>query len=134
LIYVFFLIDGPFLFLDAVNQSYDMVPPDQFLNPTFFAQTSKFWDVMISLMGKTMVIATQMASPAILAILMTDCFLGIANRLAPQVQVTFLGLPLKSLLALVVICIGWKVFVQQMVFNTYSWLHEINQMLPMFKG
>jgi type III secretion protein SpaR/YscT/HrcT len=134
LIYVFFLIDGPFLFLDAINQSYDMVPPDQFLNPTFFAHTSKFWNVMITLMGKMMVIATQMASPAILAILMTDCFLGIANRLAPQVQVTFLGLPLKSLLALVVICIGWKVFVQQMVFNTYSWLHEINQMLPMFKG
>jgi type III secretion protein SpaR/YscT/HrcT len=133
LIYVFFLMDGPFIFLDAVQLSYEIVPPDKFLNPAFFNSSSSFFQVGIDLLNKTMKVAAQMASPAILAILMTDVFLGIANRLAPQVQVSFLGLPLKSLLALTVLCIGWKVFVDQMVFSTYSWLNQIKDMLLMFK-
>lgn len=36
LIFLFFIIDGPFIFLNALITSYDMVPPDQFLNPHFF--------------------------------------------------------------------------------------------------
>lgn len=133
LIYVFFLIDGPFLFIDAINISYDMVPPDKMLNPAFFAETSPFRQQMLTVLSTTMRVSAQFAAPALLAILMTDVFLGIANRLAPQVQVTFLGLPLKSLLGLTVICIGWNVFVKQMVLESYSWLKVIENMLVLFK-
>jgi type III secretory pathway component EscT len=133
LIYLFFMIDGPFLFIDAIMTSYDVVPPDQFINPYFFERTSQFWDLLIKLLNTAMKIAVQLASPALIAILMTDVFLGIANRLATQVQITFLGLPLKSLLALTVLFIGWRVFTQQMVVETYSWLSTIENVILMFK-
>jgi type III secretion protein SpaR/YscT/HrcT len=133
LIYVFFMIDGPFLFLDAIMKSYEIVPPDGFINPYFFSKTSSFWSSAVQLLTKVTRIAAQLAAPGLIIILMTDVFLGIANRLAPQVQVTFLGLPLKSLLALAVITLGWKAFVDQMIFESRSWLSYINDLILMFK-
>ncbi|NGX42758.1 MAG: Flagellar biosynthetic protein FliR [Chlamydiae bacterium] len=133
LIYLFFLMDGPFLFIEAIMTSYEVVPPDQFINPYFFERTSAFWDVAIKLLNTSMKLAIQLASPALIAILMTDVFLGIANRLAPQVQITFLGLPLKSLLGLTVIFLGWQVFTAQIVKESYSWLYKIQEVILMFK-
>jgi type III secretion protein T len=133
LIYLFFIIDGPFLFIDAIIQSYDVIPPDKLLSSSFFEKNTNFWKVQMQLMQTTTRIATQLAAPALIAILMTDVFLGIANRLATQVQITFLGMPLKSLLALTVLCIGWKVFTDQMVTESYSWLNTINNMILNFK-
>ncbi len=133
LIYVFFLIDGPFVVLDAIMKSYEIVPPDAFINPAFFAKNSSFWESAIQLLAKTTRIFTQLAAPALIIILMTDVFLGIANRLAPQVQITFLGMPLKSLLALTVIVLGWKAYVEQTVVETNSWLSYINEVILMLK-
>lgn len=134
LIVIFFLIDGPFLFINAIVDSYEIVPPDKFINPYFFERTSAFWEMAIQLLNKTMKIAARLASPALIAILMTDVFLGIANRLAPQVQVTFLGLPLKSLLGLTVICLGWKVLTSQMSVESFTWLHYVEEVILMFKS
>lgn len=131
LIYVFFLINGPFLVLDAVSLSYEMVPPDQFLNRNLFNPETPLFQLMSSILNRTMVIATQLAAPALIAILMTDVFLGIANRLAPQVQITFLGMPLKSLLGLTVIFVGWQLLVNQMMTESYSWIRLLNDMVQM---
>lgn len=132
LIFLFYFIDGPFIFLNAIITSYEIIPPDQFLSPHFFDRTTEFWESMIKLFNKVMVLSMQLASPALLAILMTDVFLGIANRLAPQVQITFLGMPLKSLLALAVICFGWKLFSEEMVRQAYNWLDTIANTLSLF--
>ena len=51
-------------------------------------------------MNQIITIAIQLAAPALVAILMAEMFLGIANRLAPQVQIAFLGMSIKSLLGL----------------------------------
>lgn len=131
-IYLFFFIDGPFLFIEGVLNSYDVVPADTFLNPAIFSAGTEFYDMMIKLFQKVMVITIQLASPAILAILMTDVFLGIANRLAPQVQITFLGMPLKSLLALVVVFLGWNLLNEQMVIQSRGWISSANEVIAMF--
>ena len=133
LIYMFFVIDGPFIFLNAVINSYEIIPPDKFFSTDFFLQGSAFWDQQIKILNKVMIMSVQLASPALLAILMTDAFLGIANRLAPQVQITCLGMPLKSLLGLTVVCIGWKLFNEEVIKQTYIWMNSIETMLKMFK-
>lgn len=133
LIFVFFAIDGPFLFIDAILTSYEVVPPDQFINGAFFAKNSNFWQMQTKLLNVMMTITMQLSAPALLAILMTDVFLGIANRLAPQVQITFLGMPLKSLLGLTVVCIGWKLYNKEVIRQCYYWLEQINELLSMLK-
>jgi len=132
LIYLFFLFDGPFLFFEAILESYELVPPDQFINPNFFHKDSESAEIAISLLNTVIKIAVKLASPALITILMTDVFLGIANRLAPQVQITFLGLPLKSLLGLTVICIGWKPLTTQMVHESQLWLKFIEKFMLYF--
>lgn len=122
LVFIFFTIDGPFMVIDAIFQSYDFIAPDQFLQADFFNINTKFYYAVVQVFGKTMRIATQMAAPALIAILMTDFFLGVINRLAPQVQITFLGMPLKSLLALMVVFFGWKLFTGQLAIESISWL------------
>jgi type III secretion protein T len=133
LIYIFFILNGPFLFIDAIVTSYEVIPPDQYINSRFFESGASFWQLQIELLNKVMKLSIQLASPALIAILMTDTFLGIANRLAPQVQITFLGMPLKSLLGLAVICVGWKLLTTQMARESYSWLNTIVEVLGMFK-
>lgn len=133
LIYLFWVLDGPFIFLDALISSYEIIPPDQFINANFFDKNASFWQMQYELLNRIMVISIRLASPALITILMTDVFLGIANRLAPQVQITFLGMPLKSLLALVVICLGWKLFTHELGREVFYWLDHIKQVILMLK-
>lgn len=131
LIFIFFYLDGPFLFLNALVTSYDVIPPDKLINTHFFDKNSTFWTMFMELFNKVMVISIQLSAPALLAILMTDVFLGIANRLAPQVQITFLGMPLKSLLALTVVCFGWRLFSEELIRQCYKWLDAVKDALLM---
>lgn len=133
MIFLFFYIDGPFLFIEGILTSYEVVPPDSFISPYFFNEDSSFWEVEMQILNQIMKIAVRLASPALIAILMTDLFLGIVNRMAPQVQITFLGLPLKSLLGLGILTLGWKAFSKQLVVEGYYWIQQIENLLIMFK-
>lgn len=133
LIFLFYVLDAPFLILDLILTSYDIIPPDKFLSPQFFNQNTEFWKLQISILNKVMVLSIQLATPALLIMLMTDLFLGIANRLAPQVQITFLGMALKSLLGIAIVCIGWNLFVEEMSRNVFHWLGVMGDMLKMMR-
>lgn len=128
LVFIFFTIDGPIMVIDAIFQSYEMIAPDQMIDSSFFNEDSTFFKSIVSLFGKVMRIATQLAAPALIAILMTDFFLGVVNRLAPQVQITFLGMPLKSLLALMMVFFGWKLFTGQLAIESLSWLNYTREL------
>ena len=133
LIFVFFQIDAPFLFINAIMESYDVIPPDQFFSTTFFNQDQPFWKMQFAILGEVMKIGIQLATPALLIMLMTDLFLGIANRLAPQVQITFLGMALKSLLGLLVVTLGWSLLVGQFEKQSLLWINNVLNALKMFK-
>lgn len=129
LILLFFQVDAPFLFIDAISKSYDVIPPDTFLNEKFFSKDTPFWQLMFSILNDVMVVSIQLATPALLIMLMTDLFLGIANRLAPQVQITFLGMALKSLLGLVIVALGWPVLTNLFTKISIDWINRIVQIL-----
>lgn len=134
LIYLFFMIDGPFIVLNIISQSYTILPPDKMLNSALFnSDTSQIVQYTIKILGNVMILSTQLAAPALIMILMTDFFLGIANRLAPQVQITFLGMPLKSLLALTIVFFGWTLFTQEIVNQGYKALNYITFLIQQFQ-
>jgi type III secretory pathway component EscT len=60
-------------------------------------------------------------------------FLGIANRLAPQVQIVFLGMSLKSLLGLGLLWAGWFFILKQMANQSVLWLHDLEKVLQTMK-
>ena len=132
LIYIFFVIGGPWDFLDAISLSFDLMPVDKFIGPDLFSMQGVAAEQFIKMLNQVMIMTTQLATPALLAILMTDSFLGIANRLAPQVQITFLGMPLKSLLGLTIVCLGWRLLVAQMAIQSKFWIHRIVELVYVF--
>jgi type III secretion protein T len=132
LIYLFFMIDGPFIVLDIVSQSYQIIPPDKMLTNAFFADNSYVFAKLIRILGNVVILSTQLAAPALIMILMTDFFLGIANRLAPQVQITFLGMPLKSLLALTIVFFGWQLFNEEIINQGYKSLNAMFTLIKQF--
>jgi len=132
LIWMFYFIDAPFAFFDLITTSYNVIPPNKFIDLSFFQPNTAFWTLQIRFFNKIMVLTMQLATPALLIILMTDVFLGIANRLAPQVQITFLGMPLKSLLALMIICFGFKAYNEEVRKQIFMWLNTIGNMIGMF--
>ena len=129
LIAVFFAVDGPIVFFNTLIQSFQLIPVTDLINPAFFSLKIPLWQLVISLFNHIMSMAIQLAAPCIVGILMAEMFLGIANRLAPQVQIVFLGIPLKSWLGLFCLLISWYFIMQQLAKESLDWINTLNQMM-----
>ena len=129
LIYLFYEVNGPFYFFEVVNESYAVLPPDHFILPLFFTDQNTFWQTMIGLMNNFMTLTIQLAAPSLIIILMTDFFLGIANRLAPQVQIIFLGMGLKSTIPILVLAFGWYLFVDESTKQSLLWVQKTKELV-----
>lgn len=129
LIVIFFQIGGPFYFFNAVAQSYVVLPIDKFMTGNFFHLSLPFWKAIMGLLTHFTIISIQIAAPSMVSILMAEMFLGIANRLAPQVQIVFLGMSLKSLFGLGLLWAAWFFILQQMGKQSLIWVRDIDLFL-----
>ncbi len=132
LIVLFWAVGGPFYVLDTIYYSYDVIPPDQFLLPIFMGEQSLVHEKIIHVLYIFAATSLQLCTPALLSVLMTDTFLGIINRLAPQVQITFLGMGLKSWLAIFMVCLGLFPFADQLAKMIESWLSDFQNLVFYF--
>lgn len=133
LIVVFFQIDGPFIFFDGFLKSYELIPPNAFIQAKFFNLDLPLWKLLVDILHQITAISIQLSAPALLAVLMTEMFLGIANRLAPQVQISFLGMSLKSLIGLLVLCAGWFAILKQAGTSTFNWFDTLGKIINSFE-
>lgn len=129
LIALFFSLNGPFLFFDGLATSYQLIPVDGFIIPAFFSAETPFWKEMFGLFGKMMNLSIQLSAPALIGILLTDMFLGIANRLAPQVQIVFLGMALKSWVGIALLTAAWALIIKVMGKEALSWMKNITHLI-----
>lgn len=129
LITIFYAMDGPFYILQALYESYDIIPYDKLTWPAFLYEQSYIHDKIVKCLQIFLALTLQLCAPPIIAILMTDTFLGVINRLAPQVQITFLGMGLKSWLAILMVCIGLYPFVDQLTKMIVKWLIEFHDLV-----
>lgn len=85
---IFLLMNGHHLFLSAMARTFEVAP----VNGSIAFNSL---DELLSMFSRMVVSGVQMAMPLLTALLMTDLVLGLLARIAPQIQVFFLGLPLK---------------------------------------
>ncbi|MFA5250579.1 MAG: EscT/YscT/HrcT family type III secretion system export apparatus protein [Parachlamydiales bacterium] len=126
LIAVFFAVGGPLLFIDALSSSFSLIPVDKFLSPLFFNLNIPFWKMILGMLTHLLRLALQLGAPSIVALLMAEMFLGIANRMAPQVQIVFLGISLKSYVGLALLAVAWFFILQQLGKESLIWLKALN--------
>jgi len=126
LIAIFFSLNGPFLFLDGLANAYQLIPVDGFLSPTLFSIDTPFIKLLFGLFKYVMNLSIQLSAPALIGILLTDAFLGIANRLAPQVQIVFLGISLKSWVGIALLTASWSLVIKVMGQESINWFKSLN--------
>lgn len=119
---IFFSIGGPILFFDAVFTSYSVLPFDQFFPPSFFDGTRPLWHALIEMTNIVVKISLQLSAPSLIAMLLSDLFLGIANRMAPQVQISFLLWSLKAFVGIAMVWVGWWLVMKQFDVEALSWV------------
>ena len=129
LLALFFGIQGPFLFLDAVATSLQVFPPDQMLPDSILSPEGPSWVFITGLAQFVLRVGTQLAGPALISLLLADLLLGIANRLAPQVQITFLGMGLKSLFGLAALFLSWYFLVKILSQTSVDWMTGLSVFL-----
>lgn len=132
-IVIFYQLGGVWLFFDAITTSYQIMPPSEWFNTNFFSLTTPLWKHAITILHSIIAISLQLAAPSLLAILMAEVFLGIANRLAPQVQIIFLGMPIKSLLGIFFLWAGWFFILPQGNKQLFSWFRSLEQIVQSLK-
>ena len=133
LIAMFFSLGGPFYFFSGIATSYEIIPVGSLLSPLFFDQNNPFWTLVFKCLANMFTLCIQLAAPSLIAILLMDMFLGIANRLAPQVQIVFLGIPLKSWVGLALLTAAWSLIIQVMSKEAIDWFKNLNHILDFLR-
>lgn len=119
---IFFYIGGPILFFDAILSSYSVLPYDQFLPPAFFDANRPLWTAIVEICNVVVRMSLQLSAPALIAMLLSDLFLGIANRMAPQVQISFLLWSLKAFVGIAMVWAAWWLTIKQFEVTGISWI------------
>ena len=76
-----------------------------------------------------MTTAIQLSAPALIGIFVSDMFLGIANRLAPQVQIVFLGISLKSWVGIALMTVAWTLVIKVIGKESIEWVKLIQTLI-----
>jgi flagellar biosynthetic protein FliR len=92
---LFFLLGGDRLLAAGLGTSFDAVGVTGSID-----LAGGLGDAAITLMGRMMIAAVELAMPALAALFIAEIVLGIASRFAPQSNVFLIGLPVKVLAAL----------------------------------
>jgi flagellar biosynthetic protein FliR len=96
-ILVFFSAGGPALFLRELQKSLVFLPVCTFPE---VAQCAQAADLALAVTAQAIRMGVSVAFPAAVALLVADMLLGFMNRTAPQIQVFFLGMPLRAVVGI----------------------------------
>jgi type III secretion protein SpaR/YscT/HrcT len=131
-IVIFFIIGGHLIFFDSFFSSYIVLPVLEFpvMGPGFFPLV----DLFITITGEVIFIALQMSAPVIIAIFLADLILGIANRVAPQINVWMLGFTLKGYVGILLMFISFTMIYSQMEKYILRADTHVDQVIELLRG
>src|ERR671916_2491836 len=113
-IVIFLAIGAHQFFIGALLRSFELIPATGF--PHLAAGWTPAAEFITRLTGGVIAVGVQLAAPAMVALLLTDLFFGIVNRVAPQINVFFLSLPVKMAVGLAVVLISLPLFKERYIY------------------
>lgn len=117
-IVLFIAIGAHRFFIGAMLRSFEYIPALTYpkLSPVAASGVSPSIELIAQLTAAVLNIGLQLAAPALIALLLTDLFFGIINRVAPQVNVFFLSMPVKMLVGVIIILLALPVLASRMTY------------------
>ena len=101
---IFLTMDGHHQIIKALVESYKYIPIGR------FKFNQELPNQLINILSTTFKIGFRLSSPVVVAMLLSDILLGILTRVMPQMNVFVVGIPLKILIGLLIICITIPLF------------------------
>lgn len=126
-IVTFLAIGGHRLFIAALVQSYKALPPQ--VMPNFGDHALAITDGVVRLGADAITLGVLLAFPVTAAILLTELCLAMVNRAAPQINVFFLGMPLKATLGLGVLLLSLHTIIDRVMFEATSSIHYLDALM-----
>ena len=113
---VFLVSGGHLVFVSALADSYTVAPVFALAREPL---RETLLDVVL-LAGQMFTVAMALALPAVVAVWMTDLFLGLVQRATPRMQAVLMGLPLRSWVGLIALLAVLHVIVDVALDGTLS--------------
>jgi len=88
-IFIFLILNGHLFLIQALKMSYDAVPVSG------LKLSGGVVDTFVRMTGMVFLSAVKIGAPVIVSLFLTDVLLGVMARMVPQVNVFFVGMPLK---------------------------------------
>ncbi len=117
-IVMFLLIGGHRLFIAALIHSFAAIPPH--IIPDLGDHMAAITFGIVRLAADSITLGVLLAFPVIAAILLTDLCLALINRAAPQINVFFLGMPIKGMLGIFVVLLTLQMFSERLMDEAVS--------------
>lgn len=131
-IVLFLLLNGHTVFLHALFRSFEIMPLTGF--PSFLRLHESVIYLVAWLSGQVLHIALLLAAPVVIATFMADMIFGIINRVAPQINVFFLSMPVKLLAGLTVMLFILGFLTGQMQLHFAGMLRSVQRAIQIFAG
>lgn len=113
-IVVYISFGGHLVFLKSFVDSYSALPVLEF--PKVAAGIFPLVDLLTKITGEVLYISIQIAAPVIIAIFLSDIILGVANRIAPQIDVWMLGFNLKGYVGILLLFVSIAIIGKQVLY------------------
>jgi flagellar biosynthetic protein FliR len=101
---IFLGMGGNHLVIAGIGDSYRVLPLLSW--PRAIQPGSPWVDDVIALSADIFAVGLQIAAPVVVCMFLVDATLGVVNRVAPNIQVFWLGQPIKTLLGLVIVFVA----------------------------
>lgn len=109
---VIFLTTGAHrFFIAALVRSFEFIPALKF--PHLEAGWTPAAQFLTIMTGSVLSVGIQLAVPIIVTLLLTDLFFGLINRVAPQINVFFLSMPVKMWIGIFVLAVMMPFLVER---------------------
>ena len=123
---VFFLmLNGHHVVINALADSFITLPLDTF--PRFHEGAWPFFNLILRVFGDMLAIGVALSAPGLLATFLTDLALGFINRVAPQIQVYFISMSIKPMVAAFMVLVSAHLILERVQREFQGMLARLNE-------
>ncbi len=118
-----FAMGGHLLIIRAIVRTYKTLGPFDFPK---VENSELMIEFIVRAISDVIIGGVLFAFPVIAAVLLADIVLGLINKSAPQINVFFLGMPLKSAIGIGVLCLGIGILTDSFVGQFEDWMLRLD--------
>ncbi len=118
-----FVMGGHLLIIKSIVRTYKTLGPFDF---PAIENNVLLVDFVMRAISDIIIGGVLFAFPVVASILLADIVLGLLNKSVPQINVFFLGMPIKSAIGILVLCLSIGILAETFVDQFVAWMQRVD--------